>query len=98
MNRYLCPKCGSSDLNQKTEYVYKCSSCNYTNNELYFKVLNPEDLKFKLVVGYMYLTRKGDIVKINEFDEYFLGSNGVTYNYKGHDIRDNSDNDLIQEY
>lgn len=98
MNKYLCPKCGSSDLRQKAQYVYKCCSCNYTNDELYFKVQNPEDLKFKLSVGYMYLTRKGDIVKINGFDEYFLGSNGVTYNYRGHDIRDNSDNDLVQEY
>ena len=49
-------------------------------------------------IGNSYFSRDGDVVTITgkETQGYFLGDNGVSYNSKGHDIRDNSRNDLVE--
>ena len=51
-------------------------------------------------IGNSYFSRDGDVVTIigKETQGYFLGDNGVSYNSKGHDIRDNSRNDLVEIY
>lgn len=51
-------------------------------------------------IGNSYFSRDGDVVTITgkETQGYFLGDNGVSYNSKGHDIRDNSRNDLVEIY
>ena len=52
----------------------------------------------EIEVGNSYLSRSRDVVTIVGKDSqgYFLGDNGVSYNSKGHDIRDNSKNDLVE--
>ena len=54
----------------------------------------------EIEVGNSYLSRSRDVVTIVGKDSqgYFLGDNGVSYNSKGHDIRDNSRNDLVEIY
>lgn len=51
-------------------------------------------------IGNSYFSRDGDVVTITgkETQGYFLGDNGVSYNSKGHDIRYNSRNDLVEIY
>ena len=52
----------------------------------------------EIEVGNSYLSRSRDVVTIVGKDSqgYFLGDNSVSYNSKGHDIRDNSKNDLVE--
>lgn len=52
----------------------------------------------EIEVGNSYLSRSRDVVTIvsKHSQGYFLGDNGVNYNLKGHDIRDNSKNDLVE--
>ena len=54
----------------------------------------------EIEVGNSYLSRSRDVVTIvsKGTQGYFLGDNGVSYNSKGHDIRDNSRNDLVEIY
>lgn len=51
----------------------------------------------EIEIGNSYLSRSRDVVTIVGKDSqgYFLGDNRVSYNSKGHDIRDNSKNDLV---
>ena len=98
MKEYRCPKCGSNDLNSQYS-GFECNKCFYSSIvDLNFKVLNPKDIKFFLEVGNLYLTRNNNIIKIVDFNEYYIADNGNRYNYKGHDITDNSSNDIASEY
>ena len=98
MKEYRCPKCGGSDLNSQCS-GFECNKCFYSSEvDLNFKVLNPKDIKFFLEVGNLYLTRNNNIIKIVDFNEYYIADNGNRYNYKGHDITDNSSNDIESKY
>lgn len=91
MNRLRCPNCGSYDIDKLL--CLSCNNCNKKGPELLFK---ETDSKIEIEVGKTYLTREGKEVYINNFNNYFIGDNKIEYNYKGHDIRDNSKNDLIK--
>jgi len=88
-----CPNCGSYDINIGIDKLL-CLNCNKEGPELLFK---ETDSKIEIEVGKTYLTREGKKVYINNFNNYFIGNNKIEYNYKGHDIRDDSKNDLILE-
>ncbi len=96
MDRLRCPNCGSYDINTSIDKLLclNCLICNKKGPELPFK---ETDSKIDIEVGKTYLTREGKEVYINNFNNYFIGDNKIEYNYKGHDIRDDSRNDLILE-
>ena len=101
-----CPKCFNTVgifTEKRPNGNSTCSKCNYTDKTELFvteKKYIPE--KVLLVSGKYYITADGLIVKIIAHigageKTTFIGSNNVEYNYIGHDIRDNVDNDLIAE-
>lgn len=89
----ICSKCGNKQFVINTD-VYKCTNCNYQGTYLDFKVT--QEPKIIIELNKKYLTRNNKEVVINNFNNYYIGNNDVEYNYCGHDIRDNSKNDLIK--
>lgn len=98
-----CPKCGETKniLTEKRPFGdSQCSSCRFKAKTTLFAVKKEDKSKLELKSGSVYLTSNGCITKIVSrlvSKDLYIGSNAVEYNSKGHDIRDNKDNDLIAE-
>lgn len=99
-----CPKCGETKniLTEKRPFGdSRCRSCGFKAKTLLFAVPKKEDKQtLEVKFGRVYLTSDGCLIKIvSRLDtkDLYIGSNRVEYNSKGHDIRDNKDNDLIAE-
>ena len=99
-----CPKCGGTTnilIEKRPNGDSQCVSCGFKEKSSLFEVKYiPE--KVLVLSGKYYITADGLIVKITAHygagdKTIFVGSNKAEYNYIGHDIRDNKDNDLIAE-
>lgn len=103
-SKLKCPRCGnmSNILNEKRPYGdSQCTSCRYKAKTSDFADFNNYiEQKIQTQENTLYLTADGNIIKItsyNKEDCFFNSSAGTEYNSYGHDIRDNSANDLIAE-
>lgn len=103
-SKLKCPHCGNTTniLTEKRPYGdSQCTSCKYkakTSDFANFK--NYIEQKIQTQENTMYLTASGNIIKITNYDKedcIFNSSVNIEYNSYGHDIRDNSSNDLIAE-
>ena len=99
-----CPQCGETKniLTEKRPFGNsQCVSCRFKAKTSLFAVPKKEDKQtLELKFGSVYLTSDGRLTKIvarSVAKKIYVGSNDVEYNSKGHDIRDNKDNDLIAE-
>lgn len=98
-----CPHCGETKniLTEKSPFGdSQCVSCRFKAKTSLFAVPKKEKQTLEVKFGKVYLTSDGCTTKIVSrlvAKDLYIGSNDVEYNSKGHDIRDNKDNDLIAE-
>jgi len=64
-NKYICTKCYELSIYNTNNIIFKCNLCNFESNEVNYKLLSNNKIKFLLEQEFI----KGKIFKTKEFEK-----------------------------